>query len=63
MAKDLRKLARFEVTKTGEDAFTLHIEDEAGELLELSATADQLDVVADALDDILEASEEEDEDA
>jgi hypothetical protein len=46
------KLKRFEVSGSGME-FTLHIEDDSGHSLELSASRDQLDVIADALDDVL----------
>ncbi len=55
-----KKLAKFTVTEAGE-SFNLHIEDEAGDVLELSATREQIDVVADALADLLEAGDDADE--
>ncbi len=39
-----KKLAKFTITEAGE-GFNLHIEDEAGHVLELLATRDQLDVI------------------
>lgn len=54
------KLARFEIRPAGE-AFTLHIESEGGETMELVATHDQLDVLADALDDVLMSDDAGDE--
>ncbi len=48
-----KKLAKFTVLEAGE-SFNLHIEDEAGDVLELSATRDQVDVIADTLADLLE---------
>lgn len=54
------KLVRFEVRSAGQD-FTLHIENEKGESFELLATHDQLDVLADALDDVLMSDEAGDE--
>ena len=54
------KLVRFEVRPAGQD-FTLHIENETGEIFELVATHDQLDVLADALDDVLMSDEAGDE--
>ena len=53
-----KKLARFTVTPNDE-GFRLHIEDDGGEVLELEATRDQIEVVADALDELLQASETE----
>ncbi len=55
-----KKLAKFTITEAG-GGFALHIEDEAGDVLELSATRDQVDVVADALADLLEEGDDADE--
>lgn len=55
-----KKLAKFTITEAGE-GFALHIEDEAGDVLELSATRDQIDVIADTLDEILEQGDDADE--
>lgn len=55
-----KKLAKFTVTEAGED-FNLHIEDEAGHVLELSATRDQVDVIADKLDELLSEDDSADE--
>ncbi|MDB5597657.1 MAG: hypothetical protein JWM36_4618 [Hyphomicrobiales bacterium] len=46
------RLARFTVTRDG-DAYLMHIEDESGGRLDLSATAEQIDVIVEALDDLL----------
>jgi hypothetical protein len=45
-------LTQFRVTGAGE-AFTLHIEDDAGETIEFQATRDQLDVIVESLEEIL----------
>ena len=55
-----KKLAKFTVTEAG-DAFNLHIEDEAGQVLELSATRDQVDIIADTLDELLSQDNSADE--
>ena len=55
-----KKLAKFTVTEAGAD-FNLHIEDEAGHVLELSATRDQIDVIADKLDELLSEDDSADE--
>ncbi len=55
-----KKLAKFTVTEAGEE-FNLHIEDEAGHVLELSATRDQVDVIADKLDELLSQDDSADE--
>ncbi len=55
-----KKLAKFTITEAGED-FKCHIEDEAGHVLELTATREQLDVIDDALEDLLEEGDDADE--
>ncbi len=55
-----KKLTRFEVNGSGKE-FTLHIEDDGGNKLELLASRDQLDVIADSLDDILLQDDSADE--
>ncbi len=57
----IKTLARFTVNP-GKGGYRMHIEDEDGETVELAATRDQLDVIADALDDLLAQDEDEDED-
>jgi hypothetical protein len=53
----MRQLARFSISTRDED-FVLHIEDAAGEKLDFYATPDQLDVVVEALDEMLAANEQ-----
>ena len=55
-----KKLAKFTISEVGE-GFNLHIEDEAGHVLELMATRDQLDVIDDALEELLVEGGEADE--
>lgn len=61
-----RTLARFTITDAGDD-YMLHIEDEAGETIEITATYEQLDLIAESIDEHLdedadfEEIEEEDE--
>ena len=55
-----KTLTRFEVHGSGKD-FTLHIEDDGGQTMELNASRDQLDVIADSLDDILLQDDSADE--
>lgn len=57
---ETKKLAKFTITEDGSD-FKLHIEDEAGQVLELIATRDHLDIIDDALEGILEQDDEADE--
>ncbi len=48
----MRQLARFNISVRETD-FLLEITDDAGQVTELSATADQLDMVIDALNDLV----------
>ena len=57
---DPQKLKRFHVEAAGED-FSLHIEDETGETLEVIATREQVDLIVDDLDDLLSADDSADE--
>jgi hypothetical protein len=57
---ETKKLAKFTVTEAGE-GFSLHIEDEAGHVLELGATREQIDLIVDTLDDLLEEGDDADE--
>lgn len=54
------KLARFSATESGE-GFSLRIEDEAGAVLEFSASRDQVDLIVDTLDDLLSQDDSADE--
>jgi enolase len=53
-----KALSRFTI-EPGDDGYTLHIEDDGGETLELTATAEQLDIIAEAIEDQLEEDVEE----
>lgn len=53
-----RKLAKFTITEAGDD-YMLHIEDDAGETIEITATYDQLDVLVEAIDEHLDEDAEE----
>jgi hypothetical protein len=57
---DAKKLTKFHIEEAG-DGFSLHIEDESGGLLELSASREQVDVIADSLDELLGQNDEADE--
>jgi hypothetical protein len=66
-AEQIRTLSKFNITET-DDAYAIHIEDDAGEMIEFQATPEQIDLIADVLDellyadDALEVDEEEAED-
>ena len=53
-----KALARFTIEPDG-DGYTLHIEDEDGDTLELTATAEQLDLISEAINEHLEADVDE----
>ncbi|MEO7027616.1 MAG: hypothetical protein ABI056_08685 [Caulobacteraceae bacterium] len=53
MANSRKTLSTFTIQRAG-DGFSLHIEDSAGEVIEFEATADQVGVIAEALDDLLD---------
>ncbi len=57
---DTKQLKKFHIEEAGED-FSLHIEDDAGGVLSLTASREQVDVIADSLDEILSQTEEADE--
>lgn len=49
---DAKALAKFTIVDEDE-GFRLHIEDDSGGKLELTATAEQLDLIAETIDDLL----------
>lgn len=53
-----RALAKFTITEAGDD-YMLHIEDEAGETIEMTATYDQLDLIVESIDEHLDEDSEE----
>ncbi|HYZ47448.1 MAG TPA: hypothetical protein VE567_00995 [Sphingomonas sp.] len=65
-----KALSRFTIERDGDD-YVLHIEDEDGDTLELTATFEQLDLISEALEehlafdaedpDLLDEEEEEEE--
>jgi hypothetical protein len=55
-----KKLVKFTITEAGE-GFSLHIEDEAGHVLELSATREQIDLIDDTLEELLAEGDGADE--
>ncbi len=59
MASERKTLSTFTVRRSGA-GYSLHIEDSVGELIEFEATADQIDLIAEALEDLLEEDDEED---
>ena len=55
-APSANALAKFTVEKGG-DAYRVHIENEAGETMELSATYEQLELLVETLDELLGADD------
>ena len=53
-----RTLSEFTINREGED-YILRIATDDGETVDVAATFDQLDVIAEAIDDLLMADEEE----
>ncbi|AUW58113.1 hypothetical protein C1T17_08315 [Sphingobium sp. SCG-1] len=53
-----RSLAGFTVTKAGEE-YIIALEEEGGSTVEFTATYDQLDLIADAIDQQLNEDEED----
>lgn len=51
-------LARFTIEPAGDD-YTIHIEDDDGETLEFTASAEQLDLIQEAIEEQLEGDYEE----
>ena len=60
MAGTKKTLSTFRVESRG-DGYSLHIEDDAGETIEFEATAEQLDIIVEALDDLLGDDDSADE--
>lgn len=63
-----RTLAQFTITPDSDGDYTLHLEDDDGETLEFTASYEQLDLVVEAIEEVLEGDEDdalvdEDEDA
>ncbi len=60
MAGTKKTLSTFRVEARG-DGYSLHIEDDAGETIEFEATAEQLDVIVEELEDMLGDDDSADE--
>jgi len=53
-----KRLAAFTIDRIGED-FGIHIETEGGDQFDLVVTYDQLDTIADQIDDALEGDDDQ----
>ena len=54
-----RTLAQFTITPDSDGDYTLHLEDDDGETIEFTASYEQLDLVVEAIEDVLESVEED----
>ena len=54
-----RTLAQFTITPDSDGDYTLHLEDDDGETLEFTASYEQLDLVVEAIEDVLDSDEED----
>jgi hypothetical protein len=54
-----KALAQFRIARTGED-YLLTIEDQDGETIEFTVDDDRLDLIIDAIEDQLDADDEDD---
>jgi len=54
-----RTLAQFTITTDSDGEYTLHLEDEDGETLEFTASYEQLDLITEAIEEVLDADEED----
>ena len=54
-----RTLSQFTITPDGQGDYVLSIEDDDGETLDFTASYEQLDLITEAIEDILDTDEEE----
>ena len=54
-----RTLAQFTITPDGNGDYTLNLEDEDGESVDFTASFDQLDLITEAIDEVLDTDEDE----
>ena len=54
-----RTLAQFTITPDGNGDYVLSLEDEEGETLDFTASYEQLDLVVEAIEEVLDSDEEE----
>lgn len=54
-----KTLAQFTITRSGDGSYMLHLEDEDGETTEFAADYEQLDLISEAIDEQLDADEED----
>jgi uncharacterized protein YegP (UPF0339 family) len=54
-----RTLSQFTITPDSDGDYTLHLEDEDGETIEFTASYEQLDLVVEAIEEVLDGDEED----
>ncbi|MET0308724.1 MAG: hypothetical protein ABW023_08460 [Sphingomonas sp.] len=54
-----RTLAQFTITPDSDGDYTLHLEDDDGETIEFTASFEQLDLVMEAINEVLDSDEED----
>ncbi|OAN63512.1 hypothetical protein [Sphingomonas sp. TDK1] len=54
-----RILSQFTITPDSDGDYTLHLEDEDGETIEMTASYEQLDLIVEAIEDVLDMDEED----
>lgn len=54
-----RTLAQFTITPDSDGDYTLHLEDDDGETIEFTASFEQLDLVVEAIEEVLDGDEED----
>ena len=54
-----RTLAQFSITPDSDGDYTLHLEDDDGETLEFTASFEQLDLITEAIDELLDEDEDD----
>ncbi len=54
-----RTLSQFTITPNGEGDYVLSLEDDDGETLDFTASYEQLDLIVEAIEDLLDTDEED----
>ncbi|WP_294256595.1 hypothetical protein [uncultured Sphingomonas sp.] len=54
-----RILSQFTITPDSDGDYTLHLEDEDGETIEMTASYEQLDLIVEGIEEVLDMDEED----
>ncbi|WP_294333705.1 hypothetical protein [uncultured Sphingomonas sp.] len=54
-----RILSQFTITPDSDGDYTLHLEDEDGETIEMTASYEQLDLIVESIEEVLDMDEED----